>query len=391
MKMRYVNNRVRLYPNAHMQRYLDAACQFRRYCWNTGLQIWLDMYDAYQFNPDDNPMPRMRIVRDRLTELKQTNEWMYRYPISILDLTIKDMGLGFDLFFDSSLIDCQKPKLKTGLDRKLGFKTGRARIVNGKLRLDHPLELSKKLFYDIRMRGLRHDLGDNLRQACIHKKNNKYYATLIFEVDDDIKLPPNHKKTAVDVNIGHYDYTGGRVAMSNNKLRKLYAQNIEYRKRLKHKRDMNPDSYRSSKNYLAMSAKLARNHNKIVNIQNDLLHKFTTKITKEFVTTVIEDIPVKKLMQEHLVSDGLQRAIFGRFKAFMTYKSDWYGRKLIKADRYYPSTQRCSRCGHVKKDTDMINLEGNAKHHTDHDQYICYQCGYVADRDVNAVNNLMAY
>ena len=54
------------------------------------------------------------------------------------------------------------------------------------------------------------------------------------------------------------------------------------------------------------------------------------------------------------------------------------------------STQRCSHCGHVKTDDDKIGLDGNKKHGTKHNEYICYSCGFVADRDRNAVLNLLA-
>ena len=58
--------------------------------------------------------------------------------------------------------------------------------------------------------------------------------------------------------------------------------------------------------------------------------------------------------------------------------------------RYYPSTQRCSQCGHVKTGADKVGLDGNKKHKTKHNEYICYECGAVMERDENAVRNLLA-
>ena len=74
----------------------------------------------------------------------------------------------------------------------------------------------------------------------------------------------------------------------------------------------------------------------------------------------------------------------------MEYKAIKFNKQLIIADSYYPSTQRCSQCGHVKKGDDKITLQGNAKHETAHNEYVCYNCGYTADRDMNAVINLLA-
>ena len=63
---------------------------------------------------------------------------------------------------------------------------------------------------------------------------------------------------------------------------------------------------------------------------------------------------------------------------------------LFLADKFYPSTRRCSRCGFVKKGDDKIGLDGNMKHKTKHNEYVCYECGAVMDRDENAVTNLVA-
>ena len=62
----------------------------------------------------------------------------------------------------------------------------------------------------------------------------------------------------------------------------------------------------------------------------------------------------------------------------------------LKADKYYPSTQRCSDCGHIKTGDEKISLDGNQKHKTKHNEYICYECGAIMDRDENAVANLLA-
>ena len=77
-------------------------------------------------------------------------------------------------------------------------------------------------------------------------------------------------------------------------------------------------------------------------------------------------------------------------RQMMEYKSQKFGKTLIIADRFYPSTQRCSSCGFIKTGDDKITLSGNIKHGTRHNEYICYQCGYKDDRDHNAVLNLLA-
>ena len=95
------------------------------------------------------------------------------------------------------------------------------------------------------------------------------------------------------------------------------------------------------------------------------------------------------MQMTHVASKGLQRSLFGYFRQVLTYKAEWYSRYLKLADKYYPSTQRCSECGHIKAGEDKIGLDGNQKHKTKHNEYICYECGAIMDRDENAVMNLL--
>ena len=82
--------------------------------------------------------------------------------------------------------------------------------------------------------------------------------------------------------------------------------------------------------------------------------------------------------------------MFGYFREVLKYKCDWYGKEIILADQYYPSTQRCSSCGYIKTGEEKVCLNGNKKHRTKHNEYICYECGAIKDRDENAVMNLLA-
>lgn len=134
---------------------------------------------------------------------------------------------------------------------------------------------------------------------------------------------------------------------------------------------------------------MQRTYERISNIQKDLLHKFTTDLYHQYDTIVIEDLDVKK-MQMSKKAKNLHRSLFGQFRQMMEYKSQKFGKTLIVADRYYPSTQRCSSCGFIKTGEDRITLSGNEKYGTRHNEYICYHCGYKDDRDHNAVLNILA-
>ena len=169
----------------------------------------------------------------------------------------------------------------------------------------------------------------------------------------------------------------------------LYAQIKHYQRLLARKRKVNGKRTARSKQYFKVRTKLQRCYQRVTNIQNDLLHKFTTEIYHNYDTVVIEDLDVKA-MQMSKKAKNLHRSLFGRFRFYMEYKAIKFGKELIMADRYYPSTQMCSNCGYVKTGDDKITLSGNKKHGTAHNEYICYECGFETDRDKNAVLNLLA-
>ena len=252
--------------------------------------------------------------------------------------------------------------------------------------MDKPHGIKK--WYDIRFKGAK-SLNGELKVVSIYRENGKYYASLPFEVEIEPKVR-TCKKTAVDVNVGHFNYTDGKVNTLPKRLDRRYKRIKHYQRLLARKRNANGKNAVQSNNYVETRTKLQREYAKVANIQHDIIQKLTTKLVTDYDKIVIEDLDVKKMQMTHVASKGLQRSMFGCFRQVLTYKCQWYGKELILADRFYPSTQRCSSCGHVKKGDERITLNGNKKHNTKHNEYVCYACGAVMDRDENAVMNLLA-
>ena len=376
---------VKLKVNKTMQKHLDALCNYRRYCWNKGLETWQLMYEAHTLNKKDNPSPNERRVRDELVANKA--DWQYDLSARCLQLAVKDVANAWKNFFNKSQSDWGIPSFKSKKAPRQGFKSDRAKIVNGKLRLDRPRSISKESWFDLKSyEALK---MDEVKVVSIFKEKGSYYAALPYEEDISAKAK-THQKTAVDVNVGHFNYTDGKINVLPAKLQKLYKRIKHYQRMLARKREVNGKLATKSNNYFAVRTKLQRDYRKAANIQNDLLQKFTTKLVNNYDQIVIEDLAVKEMMMTHVASKGMQRSLFSKFRRILTYKCDWYGKELILADKTYPSTQRCAACGYVKKGEEKITLQGNKKHGTKHNEYVCYECGYKNDRDENAVLNLLA-
>lgn len=368
---------VRLYPNSHMRAELDRLCDYRRYCWNLGLETWNEMYDLHLIDKTNNPSPSPRMVRDSLVEQKQ--DWQYTMSARVLQQSISDLGNAWKHFFNKDQADWGKPKFKSKRASRQGFKSDRIKFAEGKLRLDKPIA-NKSIWYDIRIKGnlLQYEYGT----ISIYRVNSKYYASIPYKVPEVENNPKTNKNTAVDVNVGHLNYTDGSCNVLPNRITKLYDRIKHYQKMLARKKP-------GSINYNEVITKLQRDYTKVTDLQHDIIHKFTTMLVSNYDTIVIEDLDVKHMQMSHVASKGLQRAQFGYFRQCLAYKCEWYGNKLVIADRFYPSTQRCSECGNIKQGEDKITLQGNKKHHTKHNEYVCYNCGSILDRDENAVQNLL--
>lgn len=403
-----LTRKVVLTPNKVMQEVLDSLCDYRRYCWNEALDLWNTLYEHRLIGLTDEersmiqelvkskqllteelqelnvlyPSPSQYTVRDLLVSQKE--DWQYLLSSRVLQLAVKDLADVWSRFYKNSK-EFGKPKFRSRKDAKQGFKTDSSRIVNGKLVLDKP-QPYKGEWYPISFQGAK--LPDGKISLCsITRINGKYYASLMIEFETS-SLIKTGKINAVDLNVDHFDTVDGRFHLQSNLLTKLYNRVKHYQRVLARKRLENSD-YKNSKGYQATRAKLQATYERIRNIQDDLLHKFTTSLFVNYDTVVIEDLDVKK-MQMKKQAKNLHRSLFGRFRQYMEYKAVKFDKKLIVADRFYPSTQRCSSCGFVKTGEDKITLEGNKKHGTKHNEYVCYECGFTADRDYNAVLNLLA-
>lgn len=377
--------KVKLYPNQTMKKVLDELCDYRRYCWNQGLALWNDMYDASVILADKKQRPNERKVRNELVANKA--DWQYQLSARCLQLAISDLGKAWKNFFNKAQPDWGKPRFKSKKALRQGFKTDRAKLINGCLRLDKPCGITEK-WSDIKFKGAK-DLSGELKVVSIYRENGQYWASLPLEVMMPSK-PKTGDKTAVDVNVGHLNYTDGEISTLPSHLQKVYKRIKHYQRVLARKRKVNGKHANQSNNYAKTRAKLQRDYRRVTNVQHDLMQKFTTQLVNDYDQIVIEDLAVKKMQMSHVASKGLQRSMFGYFRQVLSYKCDWYGKTLLVADRFYPSTQRCSVCGHIKQGDDKVTLAGNKKHHTKHEEYICYECGAVMDRDENAVANLLA-
>lgn len=432
-----------IHPNKQMQKILDRNMDFRRHCWNHALEIWNDMYAArdlmlekskrlmiaeyYQIkaslnsnrkmkpktiqkkqrrmteicsqltNTDwelaqNNPSPTWRRVRDVMVQDKTYED--QHYSSRILQLAVQDLGQSFQAFFEKVQARQGLPKYKSCKAFRQGFKTDQAKIVNGKIKLDQP-RLVKVKWPAITLP--EHPLSESFGVVSFYRERGKYYVTIPFKVlvNDLNQYDKTGHNGAIDRNVGRFVSPDGAINVYPKRLERLYSRVKYYQRLLAKKREVNGKHKAvRSRNYQKIRRKLQLTYLKIRNIQHDLMHKFTLSLIKQYDKIVIEDLNVSAMKMSHIASKGLQRSMFGLFARLLTYKCNYYHRQLILANQFYPSTQRCSYCGMIKRGEDKVTLRGNKKHNTRHNEYVCYNpdCGMynkIQDRDQNAARNLL--
>jgi len=124
---------------------------------------------------------------------------------------------------------------------------------------------------------------------------------------------------------------------------------------------------------------VARLHAKVADARTDFLHKLTTRLVRENQTIAVENLAVKNMMNNRKLAGAIADASWSELVRQLEYKCQWYGRTLVKIDRWFPSSKRCGNCGHV---VDKLPL--------DEREWDCPECGTHHDRDINAAKNIKA-
>jgi len=213
------------------------------------------------------------------------------------------------------------------------------------------------------------------KSATISLKANRWFVSISCEVEIEQKQHEN-KVVGVDLGIKSLAVTSdGEVFESSRKLTNREKKLTRLQRRLSRQQK---DSNSRNKT----KERIAKIHFNIGNHRKDILHKVTSCLVKTKLneTIVIEDLNVSGMLKNHKLAKAISNIGFYEFRRQLEYKCSWYGKELVIADRFYPSSKLCSCCGNKKED---LTLKDRT--------YRCNNCGVEIDRDFNAAKNLEQY
>ena len=207
-----------------------------------------------------------------------------------------------------------------------------------------------------------------LSKDCAHR----YFVSLL--VEEDIKhLPGVKKQVGLDLGLKSMLITSDGHTYGNPK---FFAKD---EKKLAKAQRRHARAKKGGKNRRKAQLKVARLHARIAERRKDYQHKLSTQIIRENQVVCVESLSVKNMLQNHSLAKAISDVGWSEFIRQLAYKAEWYGRSLVRIDKWYPSSKRCFDCGHL---LDSLTLD--VRH------WICPECGVSHDRDINAARNILA-
>ncbi|EKQ3613711.1 transposase [Enterococcus faecalis] len=211
--------------------------------------------------------------------------------------------------------------------------------------------------------------------------SGKYYISLLCK-EEIVELPKTNSAIGIDLGITDFAILSNGQKIDNNKFTSKMAKKLKREQRKLSKRALLAKkkgiNLFEAKNYQKQKRKVARLYEKVMNQRNDFLNKLSTEIIKNHAIICIEDLNTKGMLHNHKLAKSISDVSWSSFVTKLQYKADWYGREIIKINKWFPSSQICSECGHK-----------DGKKPLDIREWTCPICHAHHDRDINASINIL--
>ena len=302
------------------------------------------------------------------------------YPLTVKEFEVDSLALA------NVQLHLEKAYKNFFRDPKTGFPRFKSKhhsrnsyttnVVNGNILVESKRIRLPKLKWIAMKKHREPAEGLRLRSVTVSMEpSGKYFASLLYEgySCENQAAEPDYS-TAKILGI---DYAMQGMAVFSEKVETEEAGFFrKNEKRLAREQRKLSRCVRGSHNYELQKKKVARCHEKIRNQRRDYLHKLSRKIADSFDAVAVEDIDMKAMGQCLHFGKSVQDNGYGMFREMLDYKLAWKGKKMVKVDRFFPSSKKCCKCGRIKKE---LKLSERVYH--------C-ECGNEMDRDRNAAINI---
>jgi len=353
--------KYRFYPSDEQKCLLSRTFGCCRYVSNWALRERTDAY--YQHGE------RLYYegTAQRLVLLKKQEETVWLNDVSsvVLQQALRHLDKAFRNFFEGR---ADYPTFKKKRNQQAATYASNAFSWDG-----HNLTLAKM---DTPLSIIWHRcLPDGCKPSSVtvtKDEAERYFVSLLFEEEIE-HLPQTEKQVGLDLGLKSMVITSDAHSYGNPQ----FAASDE--KKLAKAQRWQAKKKKGSKNRTKARLKVARIHKKIADRRRDYQHKLSTQIIRENQVVCVESLQIKNMVKNHCLAKAISDVGWSEFVRQLEYKAQWYGRRFVKIDKWYPSSKRCFDCGHI---LDSLPLDVR--------NWTCPECGVVHDRDLNAAKNILA-
>ena len=422
-----LSQKIRIYPTDEDIENFKKYIGYKHYLYNKAIvvqkELWLRYkeekakYENFDLLDDKEKKifyskyyPHMSLVRDNMVRTKE--KWEYNYASKLIESVATDVVKAIKNALNPKMPNHKMPKFKKKKNQKITFsfegikisKNNELLIPKAKKSTLTGIKPSNPIIFSKIRMGEKLRFSGKITGSTVNcNRNGKWFVSFTVKLDEESerkyrsrfdKDRNNKPECGIDANIRGFRYNkveGGYEdwATINKELLNQYRLIKHYSRVLSKKRLSNKD-WKRSKTYAKMRTKLNKSYTKAYNIQEETLNQFIKYLNENYSSVTIEDLDVNGMKMNKRLCKSLHRSMFGRFKQKIEMKFNQINIDFVKADKFYPSTQRCSSCGHVKTGDEKLGLSGD-KYGNAHNEYKCYSCGEILERDDNAVENLKQY
>ena len=299
--------------------------------------------------------------------LKKEYGWLKEVDKFALTNAVYNMDAAYQKFFKEHT---GYPKFKSKHDGHQSYTTNftngniKADFDRGKVKLPKLKEVKAKLH--------RNFIGQIKSATVSQMPSGKYYVSILVETEH-VELTHTDQNIGIDLGIKDLCITSKGKKYENPKTIRKYEKKLaKLQRQLAHKE-------KRSRNYCKSKKKIALCHEKITNSRKDYLHKISHEIISENQVIVSENLQIQNMVKDHHLAKAISDVSWYELTRQLEYKAKWNGRKYIKIDTFYASSQLCSVCGYQNTETKDLSIR----------EWSCPVCGAKHDRDINAAKNIL--
>lgn len=358
----FISYKYRIFPTEEQKKQLQRYFGVSRLVYNLGLETKTVSYAL-----NKKSISKYDLIK-QLPELRKEFNYIKECPSQVLQQSIINLDTAYQNFFKGR---GQFPKFKNKYSKQsITFPQG-FKISFKDSTITLPKLKKVAIDYHRKFKGLP-------KKVTLTKTaTGKYFVSILVDTQTE---KPKQKlikpKTSVGIDFGIKDLaiTSDGVVWENKNFFKSQQRRLRVEQRSlarKQKGSINREKQR---------IKVALLHEKIRNQRTDYLHKISTELVNTYDTIIIEDLAVKNMMKNHILSKAISDMGWRQLRTMLEYKANWKGKNLVVIGRFEPSSKVCSKCGNHKKDLKLSDRV-----------YNCEKCGNSIDRDINAAKNIKKF